>query len=91
MLYWVGLIVGIGLTILLGWMFILKKAKTRWYELLLGALGLLSAFVGIQHFYGSMLEYEITSAWLGILVFGILSLVMLSLSAQLIWRHNRSL
>ncbi|AII59007.1 MAG: dehalogenase [Dehalococcoides mccartyi] len=90
MLYWVGLIVGIALAVWIGWLVMQKQFKFRWYEVVLAALGFISAFAAVQHYFASVREYEHTSAWLGALVFGLLALIMLGVSLQLVRSHNRT-
>ncbi|AGG06965.1 MULTISPECIES: hypothetical protein [Dehalococcoides] len=90
MLYWTGLIVGVGLAILGGWIVMTKQLKFRWYELLIGAVGLISVFAAVQHYFSSIREWEATSAWLGAVVFGLLGLIMLGVVFQLVRRHNRA-
>ncbi|AMU87292.1 hypothetical protein [Dehalococcoides mccartyi] len=88
MFYWIGVLSGVGLALLVNWL--KKKTTVRWYEWLIGALGLLSGIGAIQHYFGSLVENEPESAWMGFLVFFILAVVLLATSWALLRRHPQS-
>ncbi|APV44864.1 reductive dehalogenase membrane anchor [Dehalogenimonas formicexedens] len=67
-----------------------KGIKFTWYEWLLGALTILFALMTIQHYTGSLAEYQVTAAKLGGLMFGSITLVLLAVTVQFVWRHNKA-
>ncbi|OBW62573.1 MAG: dehalogenase [Dehalococcoides mccartyi] len=88
MLFWIGVLSGVGLALLVNWL--KKKTAVRWYEWLIGALGLLSGIGAIQHYFGSLGENEPTSAWMGFLLFSIIALILLAIAWALFRRHKRT-
>jgi len=83
------LIIGAGIMALVLWLRE-KHIKVTWYEWLMGALALLLAVLSVQHFVGSLAEWEVKAAWMGILVFDIPALILAILAVRLPWhRYSR--
>jgi hypothetical protein len=59
-----------------------------WYQWLLGVIGALSLYFGVWHFFSSLRELETQAGLLGLAVFIILGLVLLTVAYQL-WRRQR--
>lgn len=88
-MFWIGLFWGIAIG--LGAMFVVHKGiAVKWYEWVLGGIALLLLTITVQHYFGSMNEYEPTAAWMGVLVLGILTLLFAGVTFQLVWRHNKA-
>lgn len=67
-----------------------KGIKFTWYEWLLGALTLLFVLMTVQHYTGSLAEDQATAAKLGGLIFGSIAVVLLAVTVQFVWRHNKT-
>jgi hypothetical protein len=85
----VAIIIGVGLTVLFMWMRN-RNISVRWYDWLIGALGLLLLFAAIQHYAGSLAEAYTKAGWMGLLILGIPALILLVLAWQLIARRARA-
>ena len=83
-----GLLVG-GLLWLVLW---IRSANiaVKWYEWLIGAIGLLIGIVAVENFFAAFVEFENQAAWLYILVFGLPALILLAVSVQLVFRRHRA-
>ena len=83
-----GLFVG-GLVWLVLW---IRSANiaVKWYEWLIGAIGLLIGIVAVENFFAAFVEFENQAAWLYILVFGLPALILLAVSVQLVFRRHRA-
>ncbi len=66
-----------------------RNISVRWYEWLIGAIGLFLLFYTIQNFVGSFAEMELTAALMMLVVFGLPSLILLALAWQLPSRRHR--
>lgn len=88
MLFWIGALFGAFLTFFIIWLN--KKAAVKWYEWLIGTLGMLSGIGAIQHYFGSLKENEPASAWMGFLVFLFIALALLAFTWALVRRHKRT-
>ena len=62
----------------------------RWYEWLIGAVGLFLLWFTIANYFGSMAESESSAATTFILVTGLPSIILLAVAFTLAWRRNRS-
>lgn len=62
----------------------------KWYEWLIGALGLLMVLMAINLFAGSQAEHYPGASWLGLLMFGVPALILLAIDWQLIARRQRA-
>jgi heme/copper-type cytochrome/quinol oxidase subunit 4 len=89
MWFWIGIIVGAALTALVVWLRN-RNIKLAWYEYLLGVLAIAFGAAAVQHYFGSMAEYEYKSAWMGALVFGVICIVLAAVDWQLVIRHKKT-
>jgi hypothetical protein len=83
-----GLFVG-GLVWLVLW---IRSANiaVKWYEWLIGAIGLLIGIVAVENFFAAFVEFENQASWLYLLVFGLPALILLAVSVQLVFRRHRA-
>lgn len=88
MWFLIALIFGVGLTALVFWLRN-RKIVVKWYEWLIGGVGLLLLLYAIQNVVAAFAEVEPEAAWLLLLTFGLPAIILLVLSWQLVWRHNR--
>lgn len=85
-----GLIVGTGLLALV---LLLRNRKItiKWYEWLIGIIGLGLLLFMIQNIIGSVREMETLAAWQFLWIIGIPALILLALAWWLPWcRHRKS-
>lgn len=88
-MFFIGLL--LGLVIGAAAVYLIKSGvRIKWYEWLLGAIAMLFLFATVQHYVGSLNEYETQSAWMGALIFGVLGVILAGVTFQLVWRHNKS-
>ena len=85
----IGLIAGVAVLGLVVWMRG-KDVAVKWYEGLIGALGLVLLLFTIQNFAGSLAELESTAANMFLLVTGLPALILLAVSWQLVARRQRA-
>ena len=83
----IGLIVGAGLLWLVSWMKS-KNMAFKWYEWLLGVIGLALLLFTIQNFFGSQAELEPKAASMFLLVTGLPAVILLVLTGVLAARHK---
>lgn len=85
----VALIIGSGVTALV---FSLRNRDiaVKWYDWLIGAVGVLLLLAAVQNYIGSMAELYPTAGWLGLLIFGVPGLILLALTWQLVARRQRA-
>jgi uncharacterized membrane protein YeaQ/YmgE (transglycosylase-associated protein family) len=83
----IGLIVGAGLLWLVSWMKS-KNMAFKWYEWLLGVIGLAMLLFTIQNFFGSQAELEPKAASMFLLVTGLPAVILLVLTGVLAARHK---
>lgn len=88
-MFWIGLLAGAVLTLAVVWLYG-KQLSIKWYEWLIGILAVSSLFATVQHYAGSMGENEPTSAWMGALIFGVLTVILGLITWQLIARHQKA-
>lgn len=83
-----GLLVG-GLLWLVLW---IRSANiaVKWYEWLIGAVGLLIGIVAVENFFSAFVEFESGAAWKYLLVFGLPALILLAVSVQLVFRRHQA-
>ncbi len=67
-----------------------KGMATKWFDWLIGALGVVLLLAATQHFFASIREDFSQSGLLGLVVFGLPGLILLAVSWQLIARRQRS-
>jgi hypothetical protein len=89
MMFWIGLLIGAAILAIVYWIRN-RNLSLKWYEWLMGAIAVLLIFVAVQHYFGALEEYVSKSAWMGILIFGLPALILLSLTWQLIARRNKA-
>jgi hypothetical protein len=85
----IGLVAGAAILGLVVWMRG-KDIAIKWYEGLIGALGLVLLLFTIQNFAGSQAELESTAANMFLLVTGLPALILLAVAWQLIARRQRA-
>ena len=84
----IALVIGAGLLALVLWLRS-RKIVVKWYEWLIGALGLLLLLFMIQNIAGSIAEMEITAAWQFLWLIGLPAIILLALAWWLPWRRHR--
>jgi uncharacterized membrane protein YeaQ/YmgE (transglycosylase-associated protein family) len=84
----IGLIAGAAILGLVVWMRS-KGVVVKWYEGLIGALGLVLLLFTIQNFAGSLAELESTAANMFLLVTGLPAIILLAVSWRLVARRQR--
>ena len=67
-----------------------KAISVKWYEWLIGALGLVLLLFTIQNFAGSLAELESTAAWMFLLIAGLPAIILLAVAWQLVARRQRA-
>ncbi len=85
----IGLIAGAAVLGLVLWMQS-KNVAVKWYEWLVGALGLMLLLFTIQNYAGSLAELESTAANMFLLVSGLPAIILLAVSWQLVARRQRA-
>ncbi len=83
-----GLVLGAGLLALI-YLIITRKIVVKWYEWLLGAIGLLLLLFMIQNILGSVKETETTAAWQFLWLIGLPAVIFTALAWWLPWRRYR--
>jgi len=84
-----GLVFGAGLLALI--FFILKrKIVVKWYEWLIGVIGLGLLLFMIQNVIGSVRERETLAAWQFLWMIGLPVIILLGLACWLPWRRYRN-
>ena len=85
----IALILGAGLLGLVLWLRS-RSVEVKWYECLIGIIGLLLLLFTIENFVSSFAEFNNTAAWLFLLVTGLPALILLAVSWQLVARRQRA-
>ncbi|MFC1865522.1 dehalogenase [Chloroflexota bacterium] len=83
-----GLIIGSGLLVLIYWIRT-RKIVVKWYEWLLGVIGLLLLLFMIQNILGSVRELEPTAAWQFLWLIGLPAIIFTALAVWLPMRRYR--
>jgi hypothetical protein len=86
----VALLVFTGILLVLAWWFSRTGVSVKWYEWLIGALGLYSVIFGIWHYFGSLGEGYSSAGLMGLLIFGGIGLVLLAIASQFVWRRQQA-
>jgi hypothetical protein len=81
-----GLIVGAGLLVLVFWLRS-RKIMVKWYEWLIGVIGLGLLLFMIQNIVGSVREMETLAAWHFLWMIGLPAIILLTLALWLPWRR----
>jgi len=84
----IGLIIGAGLLALVLWL-ISRKIVVKWYEWLIGTIGLGLLLFMIQNIIGSVREMETIAAWQFLWIIGLPAIIFLALAGWLPWRRHR--
>jgi hypothetical protein len=84
-----GAIIGAAIFWLASWLRS-KNVVTKWYDWVIGILGLLLLIFTIQNFFGSNAELESTAANLFLLVTGLPALILVGIAYQLTARRKNS-
>ncbi len=87
MWWFVGLLIGVGLVSLVVWV-LNRKIVVRWYEWLIGALGLGLLLFMLQNVIASIAEMETTAAWQFLWIIGLPAIILLALAWWLPWRRH---
>ena len=82
----IGLILGAGLLALV-LLLRTRKIAVKWYEWLIGAIGLILLLFTIQNFTGSLAEHEKFAAWTFLWLSGVPSIILIGVSLFLPWRR----
>ena len=82
----IGLILGACLLALVLWLRS-RKMVVKWYEWLIGSIGLGLLLFTIQNFFGSLAEYEEFAAWTFLWVFGLPAIILIIIAWLLPWRR----
>ena len=85
--FFMGAVIAGGLVWLVNW---LRKndISVRWYEWLLGAIGLFVLAFMAQNMWAALAEYESKAVWFYLLILGLPGLLLLLLSIQLVRRRQ---
>jgi len=67
-----------------------NQIVTKWYDWLIGAIGIILLIFTIQNSYASAMEWAPTAVWMWLVVTGIPSLMLITISVQLVLRRNRT-
>lgn len=67
-----------------------KGISVKWYEWLIGTIGLLLLLAAGQHYFASLAERYSTAGVMGGLAFAIPALILLAVTWQLIVRRQRA-
>ena len=88
--FFVALALGIGLTLLVMWIRN-NKVAVRWYDYLMGIIGLLLMLLAIQHLAGSLvIEKYVTAGWMGALIFGVPAIILMLIPYFLVIRRPKA-
>ena len=85
----IGAIVGAAIFWLTSWLRS-KNVVTKWYDWVIGILGLLLLIFTIQNFFGSNAELESTAASLFLLVTGLPALILVAIAYRLMAGRAKS-
>ena len=80
-------ILGAAVAVFVMWL-ISKKIYLKWYEWLIGATGFMLIVAAVQHAVSASAADYATSAWMGLLIFGIPALILLAVAWRLAVRRN---
>jgi uncharacterized membrane protein YeaQ/YmgE (transglycosylase-associated protein family) len=85
------LVIGLVIGALLIWLVSVMKGKgisMKWYEWIIGLIGLALLLFTVQNFFGSKAELEPTAANMFLLITGLPALILLAVTWQLVIRHK---
>ena len=87
MWFLIALILGAVIGGLLLWMRS-RNMNLTWYEWVIGVIGLLMVLFGVQNYFGSVAEVELSAAPMYLLVVALPGLVLLALAGFLAYRRQ---
>ncbi len=67
-----------------------RDIAIKWYDWLIGALGVVLVLASVQHLFGSIREDYLQSGLLGLVAFALPGLILLAVAWQLIARRQRA-
>ena len=85
----IAFVLGAGLVALIVWLRS-SSVEVKWYEWLIGIIGLLLLIFTIQNFTGSFAEFNSAAAWLFLPITGLPAIILLAVAWQLIARRQRA-
>ena len=85
----IAFVLGAGLVALVVWLRS-NSVEVKWYEWLMGIIGLLLLIFTIQNFAGSFAEFNSTAAWLFLPIVGLPALILLAVAWRLVARRQRA-
>lgn len=65
-----------------------RDIKVTWYEWLIGVIGLLILLMGLQHYFGAVVENFSYAAWMGLLIVGGIGVILMAVAWSLIARRR---
>ncbi|MEN8613927.1 dehalogenase [Dehalogenimonas sp. THU2] len=87
------LVIGLLLGAALIWLVSLMKGKgisMKWYEWIIGLIGVAMLLFTVQNYFGSLAELEPTAANMFLLVTGLPAIILLAVTWQLVVRHKNA-
>ena len=84
-----GLVLGIGGTLGVTWLRA-KNISVKWYDWIIGVIGLLLFLFALQNFFAAFADFESGPAWVYIWAIGIPAIVIMGVFAFQVWRYSRS-
>ena len=88
-MFFVGAIFAVVITALVFWV-IKQGISVRWWEWLIGAIGIALLIFTVQNFLGSFVENEPKAAWMFWLVLGLPSLIILAIPTVLVIMRRKN-
>jgi hypothetical protein len=83
-----GLVLGVGVVVMAMWLRD-QHIMVRWYEYLIGGVGLVLLIWTIHDFFASLAEHNEIAAWTFLWLLGVPGLILLVVSFLLPWRRHR--
>ena len=84
-----GIAIGGGVLLLLNWTRS-RDIATKWYDWLVGIVGIVLLVFAIQNYAGSLAEFEPAAANFLALTWGAPAIILLAIAATLFWRRIRT-
>ena len=88
-MFFVGAIFAVAATALVFWV-IKQGISVRWWEWLIGAIGLALLIFTVQNFLGSFVENEPKAAWMFWLILGLPSLIIMAIPTVLVIMRRKN-
>ena len=86
--YAVSVIVALAVGALVVWL-IKSGVSVRWWEWLMGVIGVILIIVTLQHVFATFVENQPAALWPGVLTFGVPAIILLAIAGQFIARRQR--